>query len=477
MDNRQKIHDYVRDQLSRAEIRAKAYVVDENSKIRPKRNAYVLLSKYLSEFQRGTGRQTRWLAISGLRGTGKTTLLAQLYCDLRITKQRKLFVSADHMVQLLGSSITEVVEAYEDQLGQSFEQLTEPVFLFVDEVQYDPKWALALKSIYDRSPMVFIATTGSSALEINTNPDTARRVITETLLPMSFTEYQKISHRVFEEKQLGAQLRNAFLSAQSAEDIYNVFASQSSKINQYWTRVDRREIAKYLEYGTLPFMAATGNHALAFDQLERSIDRILGSDVTKIGQFGAETVARIPQVLYSVADSDVVSLNSLSNSLNIPRPTLTRIFNALEQAEVLYKLEPQGSHVAQMRQSDKYLFTTPAIRAMYFTLTGSIRASQQVLGHLLEDAVALYLRRIFGERSLTTSITYGSTRGSADFIVRNRQSTFVIETGLGKKSHRQVEQTDHVPDNRIGIVIANDELSLNREKNIVVIPIRNFLLA
>lgn len=476
MNNEQKIQDYVRDQLSRADIRARAYVVDENGQTRPKRNVYVLLSKYLSDFRKSINRQNRWLAISGLRGTGKTTLLAQLYCELRVQKQRKLFISADHIVQLLGSNITEVVEAYEDQLGQSFEQLTEPVFLFVDEVQYDPKWALALKSIYDRSPMVFIATTGSSALEINANPDTARRVITETLLPMSFTEYQKISNNVFEEKQLGSSLRNAFMFAQNAEDIYEVFAAQATKINRYWTRVDRREISKYLEYGTLPFMAATGNHALAFDQLERSIDRILGSDVTKIGQFNAETVARIPQVLYSVADSEIVSLNALSKNLGIPRPTLTRIFSALEQAEVLYKLEPQGSHMSQIRQSDKYLFTTPAIRAMYFTLTGSIRASQQVLGHLLEDAVGLYLRRIFGERSLTTSITYGSTQGSADFIVRNRQSVFVIETGLGKKSLKQIEQTDHVPDNRIGIIIANDDLCLNKEKNTVVIPIREFLL-
>lgn len=475
MDN-QKIHDYVRDQLSRAETRARAYVIDENGKERPKRNAYVLFSKYLTDFRNRINMQTRWLAISGLRGTGKTTLLAQLYCDLPIPKQRKFFMSADHVVQLLGSNITEIVEAYEEQLGQSFEQLAEPVFLFVDEVQYDPNWAVALKSIFDRSPMVFIASTGSSALEINANPDTARRVITETLLPMSFTEYQKISKGIFEEKQLGSKLRTGIKLARNAEDIYETFAGWAPKINSYWSRVDRLEVSKYLEYGTLPFMAATGNHALAFDQLERSIDRILGSDVTKIGQFNAETVARIPQVLYSVADSEMVSLNSLSKSLGIPRPTLTRIFNALEQAEVLYKLEPQGSHIAQVRKADKYLFTTPAIRAMYFTLTGSTRASQQVLGHLLEDAVGLYLRRIFGERSLTTSITYGNKEGSADFIVRNRQTTYVIETGLGKKSSRQIEQTDHVPANRIGIILANTELSLNKDKNVVTIPIRQFLL-
>lgn len=477
MDNQQKLVDYISDQLARAENRAKAYVVDANGKERPKRNAYVLLNKYLSDFRNNLNQQSRWLAISGLRGTGKTTLLAQLYCELAVPKQRKLFVSIDHVTQLLGSSITDAVAAYEQVAGVSLEALTEPIFFFLDEVQYDPLWAIALKSVYDRSPHVFIISTGSSALEINSNSDTARRVITETLLPMSFTEYQKISNGIFEERSLGRQLRDAVRTGTSAKEIYQQFYEQREKIARYWTRVDRLEVSKYLQYGTLPFMAATGNTALAFDQLERSIDRILSSDVTKIGQFTPDIVARIPQVLYSIADSEAPSINSLSKVLAIPRPTLTRVLSALVQAEVLYRLEANTSHTAQLRQPDKYLFTTPAIRAMYFTLTGSTRARQQVLGHLLEDAVGLYMRRIFGERSLTTSITYSNNAGAADFIIRYRQATYVIETGLGKKTARQIEATPGVPSDRIGILLANDSLALDEHKNIVAIPIREFLLA
>lgn len=477
MDNSIKVQEYIADQINRAEVRARAYIVDANGKKRVKRSAYASLNKFMQDFLSSANRQNRWIAISGLRGTGKTTLLAQLYCDLPIAKQRKLFVSADHAVQLLGSSITEIVQSYEVLLGEALEEINEPVFLFIDEVQYDPKWAIALKSVYDRAPNVFMISTGSSALELNANPDTARRVITETLLPMSFTEYQSVSKKVLEDKKLGRHLRMAFRQSNTAAEIYDTFLSQQSAITAYWSEVDRFEINKYLQYGTLPFMAAAGNVALAFDQLERSIDRILGSDVTKIGQFGAEIVARIPQVLYSVADSDMVSLNSLSKALGITRPTLTRIFSALEQAEVLYKVGPHTSHAAQVRQADKYLFTTPAIRAMYFTLTGSTRANSQVLGHLLEDAVGLYLRRLFGARSLSTSITYPNQQGAADFIVKHQQTTLVIETGMGKKSYRQIEQTSGVPTNRIGIIVANDSLSLNEDKNIVTIPIRQFLLA
>lgn len=477
MDNKQKLQEYVADQLANAENRAKAYVVDENAKERPRRNAYVLLNKYLFDFRKHVNQQTRWIAISGLRGTGKTTLLAQLYCDLPAPKQRKLFVSVDHITQLLNSSITEVIQAYEQLIATSLERLNEPLFLFLDEVQYDPKWAIALKSIYDRTSQVFIVSTGSSALELNTNPDTARRAVTETLLPMSFTEFQKISNNVFEEKDLAGSLRRSLQDARTAEDIYDGFIAQRQKIANYWTKVDRHEISRYLQYGTLPFMAATGNPALAFDQLERSVDRVIGTDVTKIGQFTPDVVGRIPQVLYSIADSEAPSINSLSNALGMPRPTLTRVLDALVQAEVLYRLEANASHLAQVRQPDKYLFTTPAIRAMYFTFTGSTRASQQVLGHLLEDAVGLYLRRIFGERSLTSSITYSNVEGSADFVIRSKQNTYVVETGLAKKTWRQIEATPNVPANRIGVLIANDQLAVDRERNCVTIPVREFLLA
>lgn len=479
MTNTQRIIDFVNDQLNRADARAKGYAFDVSTgKQRAKRNAFVLLEKFLTDFSRQLNSQDRWLTISGLRGTGKTTLLAQLYRDLKVDKQRKLFISTDHIVQLLGSNLAEVIETYEYMLGTSFEKLSEPVFLFIDEVQYDTKWALTLKSIYDRSPRVFIISTGSSALEINSNPDTARRIITETLLPMSFTEYQKISKGVFEEKGLGSALRQAIRNARSAQDIYDIFKNKQSVINRYWTKVDRLEINKYLQHGTLPFMAAAGNPALAFDQLERSIDRILGLDVSRIGKFDSDTLAVIPQALYNLADSDAISLNSLSKSLSITRPTLTNILAALEQAEVLFKLSPQGSHTKQnRRQSAKYLFTTPAIRAMYFTLTGSTRANEQVLGHLLEDAVGLYLRRIFGERSLTSSINYGSDKGSADFAVKYLQNTYAIEVGMGKKTSRQIQAVAGEKDKVIGIVVSRDELNLDTENNIATIPIRQFLLA
>ena len=271
-------------------------------------------------------------------------------------------------------------------------------------------------------------------------------------------------------------MRDGILHANNSNDVFQLFRRESTSITSYWANVDSHDVRPYLEYGTLPFMAALKSQALAFDQLERSIDRVLGSDVLKIGQFSADVMARIPQVLYAVADSDVTSLNSLSKSLEMPRPTLTRVFEALEKAEILFKLEANKPHSAQIRQPDKYLFTTPAIRAMYFSLTGSMQSDGHIMGRLMEDLVGMYLRRIFGERSLTTSINYGSGAGEADFVIRHRGKTYVIEVGFGAKTTRQVAQTSHVPENRIGIVVANETLRMDDRRDVVTVPIREFLL-
>ena len=80
--------------------------------------------------------------------------------------------------------------------------LDKPLFLFLDEVQYDASWGIALKSLYDRTNKVFILSTGSAALMLNTNADISRRTIFEKMHPLSFTEFLKIAKSKFETKGL-----------------------------------------------------------------------------------------------------------------------------------------------------------------------------------------------------------------------------------------------------------------------------------
>jgi uncharacterized protein len=129
----------LQEQAVLADFRASSYLLDQNKKKRPQRNIYVKLKKYIDDFLTGKSA-TRWITLIGLRGSGKTTMLFQLYSQINASEYTKLFLSLDNTRLLLGVNLAEVLDAYEKILGQPFEMLEKPIILFLDEVQYDNTW-------------------------------------------------------------------------------------------------------------------------------------------------------------------------------------------------------------------------------------------------------------------------------------------------------------------------------------------------
>ncbi|MFM7088113.1 MAG: ATP-binding protein [Candidatus Paceibacterota bacterium] len=479
-DQKQKIFEFIQDQIANADFRTKAYVFDEAGKRRLQRNCFIRLSMHVQNFLAGKST-VRWITMYGLRGAGKTTLLAQLYEQTKVEGKHKLFLSVDQAVGIFGVSLKDILEVYEEALGVPFERLTEPVFLFLDEVQYDEKWALLLKTIYDRSNKVFIIATGSSALSLQASPDVARRAIFEKLFPMSFTEYIKIKHQKTEVKGLAQELRDAIFNSKNAAKVHARLKALEPKARQYWVDIDRKEVDAYMRYGTLPFMISLNNEAMIYDQIKKTLERVVSIDIPHINQFSADTIAKIPMVLYALAETEQLSLSSLSDKgeLDISRPVLTSVLETLERTETIWRIYPHGSHVTQTtRQPSKYLFTSPAFRSMYFNFIGNTRTHDNYKGKVLEDTVGLYLNRLFSGKP-DTSVTYDSAAGGADFILRQGKDMLVLEVGYGDKTFRQVVTTmAKVGVNaRYGIVVSQSPLAVDEEKNMVSIPLSYFLLA
>ena len=303
IEQKQKIFDFLQDQIVNADFRMKAYVFDEEGKRRLVRNAFGDLVAHVQSFLENRS-SIRWITMYGLRGAGKTTILAQLYEQTKVENKKKLFLSVDQAVGIFGVSLKEILEVYEELLGVSFEQLTEPVFLFLDEVQYDEKWALLLKTIFDRSNKVFIFVTGSSALSLQASADVARRAIFEKLYPMSFTEYMKIKDQKPESHGLSEHIMGAIFDAKDAKDAFLHLKKLEIAVLQYWADIDPKEVDRYMRYGTLPFMVALKNEALVYDQIKKTLERVISIDIPHITQFASETISKIPMVLYALAEMD-----------------------------------------------------------------------------------------------------------------------------------------------------------------------------
>lgn len=477
MSDKEKIVNYLREQIARAENRAKAYVFDEDNKQRPQRNVFLKIQKYVKDFEI-TKSSPRWIMLTGLRGSGKTTILSQVFLCNKNIDGYKLYLSLDQITQIIGSSLNEVLEIFEQLLGFSFEQLDKPLYLFLDEIQYDEKWGAVLKSIYDRSSKVFILATGSAALLLNTNSDIARRAIFEKLFPLSFTEYLKIKNNKYEIKGLGKNICTALFESATIDEAFNKISALEPEIKKYWLDVDRQEVEKYIKYGSLPFIVALKNEALIYDQVNKTLDRIINGDVAKCGRFNSEIISKIPSLLYAVADMDELSFSKLAEVFEISRPKIMEIFEILEHTETILRIYPHGSHLNQVKRikkASKYLFASSAFRAMYYNLVGNIIANENYRGKLLEDVVGMYLNRIL-YKQINASLTYDSAQGGADFIMGWQRQRVIIEVGAGDKGARQIKNTMAKVKVKYGFTVSKNNLNIIRGENILQVPFEYFLL-
>jgi len=191
-----------------------------------------------------------------------------------------------------------------------------------------------------------------------------------------------------------------------------------------------------------------------------------------------EIISKISAILYAIADMDTLNFSTLAEKFGISRPKVAEIFSALEQAEVLHRIYPIGSHFKQVTQKpSKYLFASPAFRAMYYKTIGNSITEQNSRGKLLEDLVGMYLYRLFDKKP-AFSLNYDGAKGGADFIVGVGDKRIVIEVGSNKIEYKQVVQTAKKVKAIYSIIISAkaDVLEYNEEGNAVKIPLKYFLL-
>jgi predicted AAA+ superfamily ATPase len=478
MDKKRKEEflNYIHRAIAQTNFRLHGYVVDREGNFYPKRSAFVIFKKYIEDYLKGD-TEPRWIVMPGLRGVGKTTLLSQLFIDVLTSSNiYKFYLSVDEIVRRFNASLWDVIEAYEIILGKRLEQIEKKMFLFFDEIQYDPKWDSALKTFYDRTKNVFILCTGSSAtlLRKQISSDSARRAYFEELYPMSFTEYVNLKFKKDPVKDLGEKIKKIILDGDNSEEIFRNLKMIENEVKEYWFGLDILGINQFLKFGSMPFSLVIKEEAVILNQLEQIFQKIVYNDISQITDFDNETLNKIYGLIYMLSDSFEVSLTNLSRVLGVSKDTLSVILKTLENAGFLYRIAPYGSHYKQVRKPYKYLFATPAFRYLLLTERESISSFENFKGKLLEDVVGLYLRRI--TRGLSDfSLTYDSSQSGADFILKIKEKKIVIEVGYGEKGLKQVVFTLNRVKGTYGLVISEND-TLKVEKNVIFLPINYFLL-
>lgn len=471
-----ELQEYIQSQIIQSQKRLKGLANDMQGKLLFKRSAFLVLQKYATDFlQKRT--EPRVIVMPGLRGTGKTTLLAQLFLSLPNENITKLYLSVDEAIKRFDVNLWDIIENYEELIGKRIEELDAPLLLFFDEIHYDEKWALFLKTIYDKSKNVMIFCTGSAALLLREqiNADVARRVFFVDIHPVCFAEYMLFKNEKFPIKGVGKNMRDVILFSETAKEVFEKLQKEEDKIKKYWLDIDTLEIQRYIKFGTFPFTLKSENEVMAMSFIAQIINKVIYTDIPQFYKFEIETLNRIDKILYLISDTLGVSAKKLSEVMEIKPDTLRLILKSLETSGLISRIAPHGSHFKQVKKPSKYLFATPSLRFSYLSARESIGIFDNYQGSLFEDTVGMYLNRIlpkFGGFSLT----YDVAEGGADFVISLEKQKIVMEVGVGKKGYRQIIKTAEKVNPKYNLIISNNELEYSEEYNAVKIPLKYFLL-
>ena len=475
---------YLERRIQYTEKLALKYTTDENNKPLPKRHIFSRIKNYIDNFFEKNEKINRLIIIPGLRGTGKTTLLYQIYLYLirkkNIPRERILFISVDDL-KSLNYDLRSCIDIYESKI--LFEDLVnskEPVFLLLDEVNHDPNWALTLKVIYDEYPNIFIIATGSSALELEkeTNADLARRAKKEYLFPLNFIEYLKISKKIdkyYKTKILKEKILDLLKDDSLIPKFTREFFNNNEIIEIYKKiKLYSYETEDFLKFGGFPFTALYKKDSE--DLLLETIKKIAYLDIPTINNVKSSSIEDTIKIINYLAGAEKTSIENISNSLNISKENVRNILEYLKMSSLIFSVKPLGSEEKISRKRRKYYFITPTIRFMIKDYLGTFKESD--IGFLLEEYIASTLYKIqITYNMLNMKVFYDPNKKGSDFLIKTNNNKIIpIEVKFGKsqKGEKQVKNSMKRYKSNYGIIIGDHELEFR--DNILYIPKELFLI-
>ena len=531
-----ELQDFILDHLDQANQKTQAIIDTGATRVNFKRQVYYRLEQSLAHFINNPNRRSKLTIVTGLRGVGKTTLLAQLYQHPSLKTKTKFYLSLDE-THLAGITVLDIKTAVEHQLKSRIVNATKPIFLFLDEVHFLPKWSTAVKVLHDNSRQLFLICTGSSAIRFWTNPDIGRRAEMISLPPLSFSEfytieniYHQSSNQTVKPQQVediqdqAIDLQRILFQSKSAQAVFKALQTKELALNQTTIQADQMSIYQpgrlvltqvpttinsYINfYGSLPYTAIIKNDNLYYQHkktasdsnnqstistIEKAIkNRIIQTfnslilkDLGALDNFNSNTRDKFLLLLLLLANADVINLKKLAKDLGLNVATVQRMLRVLHYAEVIIPIAPAGASFGKIARAYKYCFNSPDLRLALLPidlnsgLGVDLNQTGRIRGALLEDVVAMYLQRLFINQPISGKLEYDAADGGADFIVMPRglkSEAVVVEVGYNKSQPNQAIKTLRRFKNRYGLIITDKNLRLDSNNNVVFVPLSTFLM-
>ena len=363
---------------------------------------YRKLEETDTRFERYLKDQVDWknrlIAITGARGTGKTTMLLQHIKErYGSNPQDVLYVSLDN-IYFSVNNLYSLADNFYSFGGKK---------LYIDEVHKYPSWAQEIKNIYDDFPKLKIVFTGSSMLQIfKADADLSRRVRHFQLFGMSFREfliYEGLLRKSQQPFSLTEILKNHVpISQKLIREISPLPAFQ-----------------KYLQYGYYPYYK---EDIIGYsERVLQTFNTIMESDLPNVESIDFYSINRIKKLFYILSEMVpfTPNISQLSQMIDVTRISLMNYLQLLEKAHAVLLLRQQATGIRQMVKPEKiYLQNT--------NYSYALSSELPEIGNLRETF-------FFNQLQQNHKVTHTE---KTDFCIDNK---YFFEIGGKNKNARQIK--------------------------------------
>jgi len=410
------------------------------------------------------------LGLSGLRGTGKTTLLWQTADFAEQQNTENIYFFEIEKIATLGFGILDVflyLEKYRPEL------LTQKSVLLFDEVHFDKKWSNALKIIYENMRAAYIVATGSSALLLQTTADLATRMLILHTFPLHFTEYVSITRNIQldNKAQVKEGLKNALFFSKSITELKERLSQIKPELQTYYQRIEGLDylIDTYIKYHNIARFTLYDNTNYILREIDSLYHRVIYEDIPVLSKETDSENAK--KLLLRLAVSDEINVQTLSQAIGISQEEINNMINILAKAEMLTVLYPFGGIDSGINKMKKAFFMSPSIRLALLQQFVNELENEQI-AKLYEDITVMYLKRFFDNSMLSFS-SFAKSK-NPDFVISTHSKPIILEVGLNKKSKQQI--TGSKIDFRYGIVVSTKIEEAYFEQETVYLPFSLFAI-
>jgi predicted AAA+ superfamily ATPase len=372
--------------------------------------------------------------ISGVRRSGKSTMLKQIAQDL--LKYYYLNFEDERLLDFQTKDFNSVLEIFYELYGVG------GVFLF-DEIQEVPAWEKFVRRLYEEKAKIFITGSNAKLLSSELSSSLSGRHIKKELFPFSFREY--LQYEGFEIKK-------------------NLTAKDQAKL--------AAKLREYAQWGGFPEVLKSRYP----EELQQLYQDILIKDL--LVRFKIRETKTFREIaLYLLSNSaSPISFNNLAKLLGVKSvATVKNYVDFFEEAYLFFSLYKFDYSIKKQIKNDRktYAIDTGLINAVSFKFSENT-------GHILENLIYLELRRSGQD------IYYHFDKKECDFLVRkgNRvQAAIQVAYSLAQPASREREiaglteaMTAH--NLRQGLIITfdeEDELKIGKLK-INIVPAWKWLL-